>query len=292
MAHSGDGTGWTITDPTDSEFFKDGAKEIRDLRTGVGIRSDKEHVALAGSSAGGEHKEGSAKAYYEATGPTNRPDGSTALTAADAGRLWVDSDDQLLYHYNGSAWALITCAVNANTNFTNDTIPASALVTDLEGAALGITADVLDVKVDDSTIEVATDALQVKDSGIVTAKINDLAVTSGKLAASAVILGKVIENTGMLSAAEIDSYTGNGLAAGPTITFAFDPDFILIYRDPSEGTTNIPTLGHQGDTSMRTMTGATVASAYTWGSNNVQIKTANANINTNLGTYHVIALRF
>ncbi len=100
MAHSGDGTGWTITDPLDSEPRKDGAKEIRDLRTGVGIRIDKEHVALASSSAGGEHKEGSAVIYAEdaVTFPTNKPDGSTALAAADEGRLLLAAGKLFMYH--------------------------------------------------------------------------------------------------------------------------------------------------------------------------------------------------
>ena len=67
----GDGTGWNTADPNDSDILKDGDDEIRDVRLGTGIRVDKEHETLATASAGGEHKEGSAKAYYEASAPTN-----------------------------------------------------------------------------------------------------------------------------------------------------------------------------------------------------------------------------
>lgn len=90
MPHDGSGTGWDIAAPADTDPRKDGAQEIRDLRTGTAIRVNKEHVTLASSSAGGEHKEGSAKAYLDDSGgsaPANRPDGTTPLDADDEGRM-------------------------------------------------------------------------------------------------------------------------------------------------------------------------------------------------------------
>ena len=54
------------------------------------------------------------------------------------------------------------------------------------GDGLSQTGSNLDVNVDDSTIEINTDALRVKDSGITTAKIADSNVTSAKLAANSV----------------------------------------------------------------------------------------------------------
>lgn len=88
----GDGTGWDTSSPAASDLISKGDDEIRDLRTGVGIRLNKEHVTLATSSAGGEHKAGSAKVYIQSAAPTNRPDGTTALTSADDGRIWFDPD--------------------------------------------------------------------------------------------------------------------------------------------------------------------------------------------------------
>jgi len=71
-------------------------------------------------------------------------------------------------------------------------------------AASGDTAGYLDAKVDDSTIEVATNALQVKDAGITatqlatdaveTLKIKDLNVTTGKIAADAITAEKVADD--------------------------------------------------------------------------------------------------
>jgi len=105
----GDGTGWNAAAPITTEPRADGADEIRDLRKGLEFRLNKEHVLLVSTAApaeGGEHLEGSAKAYYEATAPANRPAGpvTTPLSAPDAGRLWVDSDDGTFHHYSGSAW--------------------------------------------------------------------------------------------------------------------------------------------------------------------------------------------
>lgn len=98
----GDGTGWSEAAPVDTDPRKDGAIEIRDLRTGVRIRVEKEHILPAASSAGGEHKAGSAITYRQAVAPTTRPDGTT-LTSQDDNRLWIDGDDDRLYYYrNGS----------------------------------------------------------------------------------------------------------------------------------------------------------------------------------------------
>lgn len=109
MAHDGTGTGWDIASPGDAEFVPNGAKEIRDLRKGAAIRHDKEHVALAATSGGGEHKPGSAVAYYGGAAPTTRPDGVTALSAADVGRLWVDAG--VLKAYTGATWSGIGVGV-------------------------------------------------------------------------------------------------------------------------------------------------------------------------------------
>ncbi len=111
MAHSGDGTGWDTGDPDDTEPRKDGAKEIRDLRTGVGIRVDKEHETLAAASAGGEHKEGSAKAYTSLA--ANRPDGSTPLDADDENRIAVVAG--IPYYWDGTEWLPVNAPVKIGT---------------------------------------------------------------------------------------------------------------------------------------------------------------------------------
>jgi hypothetical protein len=54
------------------------------------------------------------------------------------------------------------------------------------GAALSKTGNRLDVEVDDSTIEIASDALRLKDAGITNAKIADGTISNGKLVNSTI----------------------------------------------------------------------------------------------------------
>lgn len=111
MAHDGTGTGWTETDPTNSEFVKDGAKELRDLRIAARIRLAKEHVLPASSSAGGEHKAGSCMTFYGGSAPTKKPDGTTNLHATeDLGRIWNDGGS--LKYWNGTTWVAFTSAAS------------------------------------------------------------------------------------------------------------------------------------------------------------------------------------
>jgi hypothetical protein len=87
-----------------------GDDSIRQLKSSVRERLEREHIngTEEDSETHGWHREGSAKAYYESAAPTNRPNVSTApavaLSATDAGRLWIDSDTGLSYVWTGAAW--------------------------------------------------------------------------------------------------------------------------------------------------------------------------------------------
>jgi len=103
MPSSGDGTAWAVTIPTDSDSVADGPVEIREIKKAVELRLNKEHTSFATSSAGGEHKAGSAKAYFQTTFPTQRPDAATNFTLADSGRLLVRSDTGGFYYFDHAA---------------------------------------------------------------------------------------------------------------------------------------------------------------------------------------------
>lgn len=85
------------------------------------------------------------------------------------------------------------------------------------GAALSKTGNRLDVEVDDSTIQIVSDALQLKDAGITNAKIADGTISNGKLVNSTIsgvqlgssLQGLTASATGGLSL----SATYNGSAA-------------------------------------------------------------------------------
>lgn len=107
MANDGTGADWDTAAPANTDLRSNGALEIRDLRLGTAIRVDKEHIDLAGTSAGGQHVAGSAVAYVQSAAPTTQPDGTSLASTADDGRLWIDTDDDRLYYWTGSAFKLI-----------------------------------------------------------------------------------------------------------------------------------------------------------------------------------------
>ena len=83
------------------------------------------------------------------------------------------------------------------------------------GAALSKTGDTLNVEVDDSTIEVSSDALRLKDAGITNAKIADGTISNGKLvnsSISGVQLGGTLAalTAGSTGGIVMSSYTGTG----------------------------------------------------------------------------------
>ncbi len=132
MTHGAD-TEWDETMPLNSEGIKYGAQEIRLLRAAVGLRIDKEHDALAGSSAGGEHKQGSGKIYYDVAGsaPTQRPDEATNFTTADSGRLFYETDTgKLKVYVFGTGWVDVKA---------NDYVALSVLSGDIQASPVIIT---------------------------------------------------------------------------------------------------------------------------------------------------------
>lgn len=92
-------------EPASTDAPSGGDDQIRQLKENLRTRLEYEHawaVGTPGATAQGWHSEGSAKVYVQAAAPTNRPDGSTALTSADEGRVWIDSDDDTADYYDGS----------------------------------------------------------------------------------------------------------------------------------------------------------------------------------------------
>jgi hypothetical protein len=126
MAHDGTGAGWDETAPADGDPRKDGAKEIRDLRIGVRIRMEEEHITPAASSVGGRHKEGSAMLYRQDDAPTDDP-GGTALGADDDGRAWLESDTGILRVYDGANTTFkgVSLIPDGNTDISTDVVLAA-----------------------------------------------------------------------------------------------------------------------------------------------------------------------
>lgn len=135
-----DGTLWDITAPTEDIAYGYADKELRDLRKGVAIRMNKEHETLATSSAGGVHKQGSARMWYLATAsiPNLQPDGSTALDAGDNGMLWHDTTTDIIYALDDYSDPTVDGGWLSFGNFLGDVDVGASKVT--MAAATGNTA--------------------------------------------------------------------------------------------------------------------------------------------------------
>lgn len=97
--------------------------------------------------------------------------------------MFVAADDEstLLYQFGGTTWtAKYFEATTASTGLTKVGFDIR-LDSSAAGAGLGFSAGVLSVNVDDSTLEINSDTLRIKDLGVTTAKIAADAVTDAKI---------------------------------------------------------------------------------------------------------------
>jgi len=113
------GEGWDTAAPDIDQPIGNHYQEIFDLRKGVAIRINKEHETLATSSAGGVHKQGSARAFFQDAAPTTQINGD-AWDSGDTGSLWFDTNstpDNLVYVLTSSAstgtWTLLSVSMTA-----------------------------------------------------------------------------------------------------------------------------------------------------------------------------------
>lgn len=109
--------------------------------------------------------EGSAYPWYQATAPTTKADGSTALDATDNGFLWVDSDTRILYTYiHGTGFRGID-AVPAVVTFTAaDATPTVVLSSLFTTDSAGLTITDFDDGTDGKTIVVLSKGAVVYDT--------------------------------------------------------------------------------------------------------------------------------
>jgi hypothetical protein len=98
-----------------------------------------------------------------------------------AGRVYYNSVSGRLRYYDGSTWHDMSGDIRSISNATNGGLN----VVDTNGDV------VINIVTDNSTIEINTNALRIKDLGVTTAKLADLAVTTAKIANSTVTLAKI-----------------------------------------------------------------------------------------------------
>ena len=122
---------------------------------------------------------------------------SSAPSSPVAGQVYFNTTDAHLYFYNGTAW------VDASGDI-------SAVVAGAGLGGGGTTGSVtLDINVDNATIEIVSDAIQVKDLGITTAKLNNGAVTTIKLGDNQVTFAKIQTISSGKVLGNVSGSTGN-----------------------------------------------------------------------------------
>jgi hypothetical protein len=122
---------------------------------------------------------------------------------------------------NAVTTAKITDANVTTAKLADASVTAAKLASSTAGAGLSQngTSKALDVQVDNSTVEISTNTLRVKDSGIVTAKIATDAVTTAKILNANVTTAKIADSA--VTSAKLDStVAGDGLAYSSTTGLA------------------------------------------------------------------------
>jgi len=122
-------------------------------------------------------------------------DGSAwqAVTPTTGMFISIDDVSNALYQWGGSSWATKAFeSTTASTGLTKSGVDIQ--LTDANTGGVNISSGAVSANVDDSTIEkgaAAGNPLQVKDGGIVEAKIGSEAVTAGKIGSGAVTEAKI-----------------------------------------------------------------------------------------------------
>ncbi len=226
------------------------------------------------------------------------------LGATDVGSLWYNSDDNQLKLWTdaGTSRTLAGLGNTAGSAVDIGTIPNCSASQKLQmsagptyawscvadsGDIEGVTAGdgltgggtsgspTIDVNVDDATIEIASDIVRVKDSGITTAKIADDAITSAKILNGTIGAGDIANNSiqnnhlidGIVNSAKIaDGSVGNIDLDNNAVNSAKVQDNTLTSSDILDGTIATADLADGSVTSAKIADGTITSSDIATGS--------------------------
>jgi hypothetical protein len=124
---------------------------------------------------------------YELTNALSNP-----ATLDAAGKLTAFVSDRIKLVIKTAAGASVATIDDVNISDSDLSAAVSAIIA---GDGLSVGEDgTLDIKVDNSTIEISSNTLRIKDSGVITAKIADSNVTTAKIADSNVTTAKIADS--------------------------------------------------------------------------------------------------
>ena len=134
--------------PAGGDTPTQGDDRIRETKEAVRERLIREHIMDLSSglpAEDGEHRQGSAKTYSQSAAPTLQPDATTTLTTDDEGRLWIDTDVDLMQYWDGTAWVglqRVYMTWSVEGTLAVDTTISPDLVTPQAGTITKVTAHV------------------------------------------------------------------------------------------------------------------------------------------------------
>lgn len=100
------------------------------------------------------------------------------------GQVYYNTTDQSVRYYNANTSSWVT-------------LGAGSIVGIVAGEGLGSSTlggvTTIDINVDGATLEISSDTIRIKDSGVTSAKIADANVTSAKLASNSVVTAKIAD---------------------------------------------------------------------------------------------------
>ena len=216
------GTGLTATG-TNNFLVGDGAASL----TTVGSNGSGTVVRTTGAT--GLVASGSFSGSFEGDGS-----GLTGVSADTLGNSIVDGNGIADFTFNGSAGATVTVEADSTTggNVKPVNITANGVgfdISTIDGAGLGTSAGELVVNVDDSSIEINSDSLRVKASGVTNAMLTNDSVTLGStevdLGTTATTLAGLTLTGAVASGSFSGSFEGDGSGlTGLASTLTIDAD--------------------------------------------------------------------
>jgi hypothetical protein len=146
---------------------------------------------------------------------------ASAPSSPVQGQIYYNTTDKAVYYWDGTSWISVSGDIT-------EVIAGNGLI---GGGNTG--AVTLDLNPDNSTIEVSSDIVRIKDLGVTTAKLADASVTTLKIADNNVTFAKIQDIATMTVIGRVSAGSG-------------DPESITVINDNTLATataTNLATAG-------------------------------------------------
>lgn len=142
---------WDKDKPPSSNSLRASNPQILANNTALENALNREHTFSTGgaATAQGQHKQGSAKVFFQDSEPTTQVDGG-AFTATDLGSLWVDTDSSPDNQFN-----VLTATAPTWTPISTEIIATLLAAARVFGSTLGVTGNFA-VNTNKMTVDAAT----------------------------------------------------------------------------------------------------------------------------------------